>query len=391
MRTFGQSVGKRPDPKNQTDFLDVVEKFSKVGYWHIDLQTEVVFFSDEVCQAHGLPPHYRPSSIRECTEWYHPDDRAFVRDTVWSASENAEPFSFEARLLTVGKQIRWVAVNGEVRLDDAGRPASLIGTLKDISDERAMHVRLGRALRDAKSASRLKDVFLANMNHELRTPLNAIIGFSQVIKMLEQQGKVDQTVGGYATDIEGAGAHLLSLIEDIFSLAQLEVGTDVCTTEPIEVGVLLDDLRSLTKAEARDSGHSVVFDGADMALAQLNADREKIVKILVYLVSNAIKSSPSGSTVRVTARQGRCGRLLLKVIDNGPGIPEDLHDTLFERFERMEPSDSSLEGVGVGLAIARDVVSSMGGEIGVDSVMGEGATFWMAFPLSEHLERSIAV
>lgn len=391
MRTFGQSVGKRPDSDTQSEFLSVVEKFSQVGYWHIDLRTEVVFFSDEVCSAHGMPPGYRPESIDECVGWYHPDDQEVVRDTVISAASRGEPFSYEARLKAVSKKTTWVEVNGEVRRNEDGHPSAIVGTLKDISVERELNFRLYEALREAKTASRLKDMFLANMSHELRTPLNAIIGFSQVIKMMQNQGKVDEQVGGYAGDIEGAGVHLLSLIEDIFSLAHLEAENEACDVQPIEIESLLDDLRSMTGAAARDCNCDIIFDGDAAVSSWLMADKVKITKILIFLVSNALKSSPPGESVRVVARTETCGRVFLKVIDKGPGIPEDLHEKMFERFERMEPSESSVEGVGVGLAIARDIVASMGGEIGVDSVEGEGATFWMAFPAEEKAPRAIAV
>lgn len=373
------------------DFLSVVERFGRTGYWHIDVASETVFLSDEICRAHAMPPGYRPESIRECIEWYHPEDRGLVKDTVYSAARDGEAFSFEARLITASKQTRWVSVSGEVKSDDQDNPLSLVGTLSDISVEREMNVRLGLALHDAKIANRLKDTFLANMSHELRTPLNAIIGFSQVIGMMEDQGKVDEQVGGYAADIANAGSHLLAIIEDIFSLAKMESESEEMKFAPIHVGELFDDVRSLVGAKARDSKRKVVFECAGHASDLFVASKDKMTKVLVNLVSNAIKFSPPNAPIRVVASTGSCRRLMMSVVDKGPGIPEHMHEKIFERFERLEATKHAMEGVGVGLAIARDLVSSMGGEIGVSSVEGEGSTFWLAFERAEKAKRAIAV
>jgi len=391
VRTLGNSEKSLPTSIGELDFLSVVERFGRTGYWHIDVASETVFLSDEICRAHAMPPGYRPESIRECIEWYHPEDRDLVKNAVYAAARDGEAFSFEARLVSASKQVRWVSVSGEVKSDDQGNPTSLIGTLSDISVEREMNVRLGRALHDAKIANRLKDTFLANMSHELRTPLNAIIGFSQVIGMMEDQGKVDEQVGGYAADITNAGSHLLAIIEDIFSLAQMEAEAGEMKFAPIHVGELFDDVRSLVGAKARDSKRKVVFECSGHASEIFVANKDKMTKVLVNLVSNALKFSPASAPIRVIASIGPCRRLMMSVVDKGPGIPEHMHEKIFERFERLEATKHAMEGVGVGLAIARDLVSSMGGEIGVSSVEGEGSTFWLAFERAEKAKRAIAV
>jgi len=375
VRTFGHSY---PDANSASnlDFLQVVERFGRVGYWRIDLGTEKIFFSEEVCRTHGLPPNYRPESLNECTDWYHPEDRAFVADTVRSAAEDGEPFSFEARLETVSKGIRWVSVNGEVRKDSSGKPETIIGTMSDISSDRELNMLLSEALRAAQSARRLKDMFLANMNHELRTPLNAIIGFSQLIKMTEEQRGVCETISEYAGDIETAGSHLLSLIEDIFCLAKMEAESETISLEPSDIAAMLDD---------------VEFDVCEASSVHIVADRGKLSQILVYLVSNAVKVSPPGERIQVTARLDRRGHVFLNVVDKGPGISPEQHERIFDRFDRMDPSERSVEGISVGLTIARDMVTSMGGEIGVESVEGEGATFWLSFPVVDAVEYAEAV
>jgi len=385
VRTFGRSLAKLPKSGFDPDCLDVLERFGGAGYWHIDLKTEDVFYSSEVCKAHGMPAGYIPQSVDECIEWYHPEDQDFVSETVSQASIDGLPFSFEARLVTADKSIRWVSVNGEVRRNHRGKPRTIIGAMSDISKTREMNLRLGEALQEAKSANRLKDSFLANMSHELRTPLNAIIGFSQLIEMMEANGEVDKRVGDYASDISNAGGHLLSIIEDIFRVAQLEAESADIRLEPVAIGSLLDDVRSLTGAAAREQGREVILEGTPCARTSIIADKGKMAKVLVNLVSNALKFSPASTPVKIIAECEGGSEVSIKVIDQGKGIPEALHHRIFERFERLEASKYAIEGIGVGLAIARDLVASMGGEIGVDSVEGEGSTFWLRFPVERQV------
>ena len=287
------------------------------------------------------------------------------------------------------KGVCWVSVDGEVRRDEFGQPEALIGAMQDISEAREQNLKLSEALREAQSANRLKDSFLANMSHELRTPLNAIIGFGQLIEMMGSDGRVDKQAADYASDITSAGGHLLSIIEDIFRVAQLEADAGKINCRPVEIGAVLDDVRALTGAAARDQGREVTLECTFCARTSIVADKDKLVKVLVNLVSNALKFSPASAPVRIIAECVETSRVTIKVIDEGRGIPANLHDKIFERFERLEASKYAIEGIGVGLAIARDLVSSMGGQIGVDSNEGEGSTFWLSFPASRQVKLAL--
>jgi len=378
-----------PSSCSERDFLRIVETYGRTGYWHVNFDPESIFFSKEACIAHGMPPGYRPESVQECIEWYHPDDQAKVVQVFEQAKAGGKKIFYQARLLNAQKEVRWIEVCGEVGFNGAGEAESVVGTLTDVSADREVSTRLSEALLSAQSADRLKDSFLANMSHELRTPLNAIIGFSQVIKMMQEQGKADEKVGEYATDIANAGGHLLSIIEDIFSVAQMEAVVEDCSSNCAEVGALLDDVQALTSVAAREQNRQITFEARHCASACLVSDKEKTTRVLVNLVSNAMKFSPSSAPVRVVAELEKGARVLIRVIDEGPGIPKALHNKIFERFERLEASKYAIEGIGVGLAIARDLVISMGGEIGVDSVEGEGSTFWLNFPVETRSEQKI--
>jgi len=383
LRTFGRPQAKLPKSGFGPDLLDVLERSGRNGYWHLDLKTEDIFFSQEVCRAHGMPNGYIPQTIDECVAWYHPDDQYRVSEIVKQSLRDGHPFCYEARLVAATQEIRWVSVTGEIRRDEHGEAVTVVGALSDITEAREANLQLTEALREAHSANRLKDSFLANMSHELRTPLNAIIGFSQLIEMMEASGRVDEQVADYASDITNAGEHLLSIIEDLFRVAQLEADTSKVNFETVPVGSLLDDVSVLTNAAAKAQGRTVVLEGTPCARTSIVGDKDKLVKVLVNLVSNAIKFSPVSSVVRIIAECERDSHVLIKVTDTGRGIPEALHHKIFERFERLEASKYAVEGIGVGLAIARDLVTSMGGKIGVDSAIGKGSTFWIRFPVQQ--------
>ncbi len=383
MRTFDKSARTEIAAVSGQDLLDIVEKFGCVGYWRINLHSNRIFLSPEVCRIHGMPSGYRPENIDECVAWYHEDDREIVAATVSEATSNGEQFFFEARIVSANKDVRWVAVNGEAQTGDNGKNIAIYGTLVDITAERNMNLRLGQALREAQNARRLKEMFLANMNHELRTPLNAIIGFSQVIKMMQKGDEANETIFEYASNIETAGGHLLSLIEDIFCLAKIEADADTVSMAQVDIETLLDDVRSLTGTHARKNDQQISFDCTIPHTVSLIADQSKLSQLLVYLVSNAIKRSPPSIPVRVHACLGECGRLFLNVTDAGVRISEDQHDKIFERFERMDPSDRSVESITVGLTLAREMVSKMNGEIGISSSENSETTFWISFPVLE--------
>ena len=224
-----------------------------------------------------------------------------------------------------------------------------------------------------------------------RTPLNAIIGFAQVIEMMGQQKGDLPEITDYAGDIHSAGQHLLGIIEDIFSLSRMDAGQNTMTLAPTDVHAILDDTRSLTGTLARQRQKRIDFDEGGCGALAVVADKTKITQVMVNLVTNAVKYSGDADDISVSAELGEGDTVKLKVADAGPGIPLHNQDRIFERFERLDATKRAIEGVGIGLAIAKDLVRAMNGEIGVDSQEGKGATFWITLPLAQSSAHKIAV
>ena len=236
---------------------------------------------------------------------------------------------------------------------------------------------LGQAITELESASRHKSDFLANMSHELRTPLNAIIGFSEVL--LERMfGEINAKQKEYLQDILSSGRHLLSLINDILDISKVEAGRMELQPGPVDLRFILQNAVSLVRERATRQGISVAVD-IDASVGAIEADERRVKQILFNLLSNALKFTPTGGRVTLTAARID-DAVQISVRDTGIGIKSEDQDRIFEEFQQAGPG-KAVEGTGLGLALAKRFVEMHGGRIWVDSVVGTGSTFTFTLPL----------
>jgi signal transduction histidine kinase len=245
------------------------------------------------------------------------------------------------------------------------------------------HARLYRDLvekgHQLEAASRHKSEFLANMSHELRTPLNAIMGFSEVL--LERMfGELNDKQAEFTQDILGSGRHLLSLINDILDLSKVEAGRMELQCAPFNLPLTIESAVGLVRERA--SRHGIALNLAvDDGLGEIVADERKVRQILLNLVSNAVKFTPDGGRVEVTAVPvGEAVEIAVK--DTGIGIAPEDQAAVFEEFRQVGGHHTQKrEGTGLGLALAKRFVELHGGTIGVQSTVGQGSTFTFTLPV----------
>ena len=238
---------------------------------------------------------------------------------------------------------------------------------------------LERAKAEAESASTAKSRFLATMSHELRTPLNAILGFADMIRQ-EMFGKVgNDRYKDYAGDIYKSGAHLLSLINDILDLSQIEAGKRILHDEVLTVADVANDAIDIAASRDRRARESVTLDIAD-GLPQLRADRRAVLQILVNLVTNALKFTPEGKAIALRAYAAN-GRITLLVKDEGVGMaPQDIPRALALFSQVDEGNARRHEGTGLGLPIVKSLMELHGGTLTLTSEKGKGTTATLNFP-----------
>jgi len=257
------------------------------------------------------------------------------------------------------------------------------GELENVNRELDSRIEeLGQANMHLYEANRLKSDFLANMSHELRTPLNSIIGFSEVLQGIES---LDDKQRRYAANICKSGHVLLEMINDILDLAKMEAGK--MDLRPVEFDLvrLINAQTDMVRSLSEDKNIALSVEAED-ALPLVYQDQNKLGQILTNLLSNAIKFTPEGGIITVRVKRHNVDCFILSVADTGVGIAKEDHSVIFEKFRQSkkvldgEGLTREFSGTGLGLSIVKELTKLLGGEVGFESELGHGSTFWATIP-----------
>jgi len=346
------------------------------GVWDVDLVNHHVSVSPRLLQMYGLTESDHAGVVDSLDRITHPDDRAGMardRDAHWR--NEAPAYVNEHRMRHADGHWIWVLSRGMVIARDAqGRPLRMIGTHADISERREAE-QLRRERDQHAAAKAAQSAFLSRVSHELRTPLNAIIGFAQ---LLEHDGLADERHRRWVHTLLSSGQHLLALVNDLLDLSSAQTGQLQFTSVTVPLAPLVADAWHMHATDAQAAG--LRFDnalGADAPAVQ--GDPTRLKQVLSNLLSNAIKYNQPGGRIGVSAR--RVGaQVEISVSDSGHGMDASQIARLFNPFERVGAQHSAVAGTGLGLALSKQLVEAMGGEVQVDSERGRGSSFRLRLP-----------
>ena len=384
---------------------------SSQGVWDWNMRGEQAYYSPRLEQMLDAVGAGRAPTPARWLELLHPDDVLPMRSALSRHLAGEAPFfDVEYRVRGLDAAVTWFAARGSViERSAAGEPLRMIGTVSDVSvrkstelalaaslrqlEERkrqvdTLNVQLARRAVDAETAVRAKDAFLRNVTHEFRTPLNHISGAANLLAL----SPLDEKQLKWLTMILDGSRNLLRRVDTTIDVARLEAGALVIEAVDFSLPAVLDQVIGLVLHRARDKGLKLSLEAPSDIPPVLSGDPTRLTQMLLNYLDNAITFTEEGSIV-VRALRLRSDEqvvtLRFEVTDTGPGIDPELRKTLFAPFMQGDTSMTrTYSGLGVGLAITRQLARLMAGDAGVESAPGKGSTFWITASFSCAVSRT---
>jgi PAS domain S-box-containing protein len=374
--------------KRQKDLLQLILESMGDGVAVADAAGKFVLFNKSAEQLLGVgstnadpqqwPDHFGLFYADQKTP-LPPDEVPLTRAVRGESVDSVEIFVRHA------KRAEGVLICSTARplLDHNGALAGGVVVFHDITLQKLTEDALLLAKEEAERTSKFKDQFLSTMSHELRTPLNAVLGFSDLLAD-PRYGALNDRQQRYVTHIHSGGEHLLKLINDILDLSKIEAGKMELTREDVNVSDSFAEVISSLYPLAAKKSH-VLVQQADSEW-HVRADSMRFKQVLMNLVGNAIKFSPDRGRIELAAKKvGE--QIRIEVRDEGPGIPPEDQQRLFEAFYRLSQPGAAVEGTGLGLAITSKLLEMHGSKLEIDSESGCGSCFYFLLPIVEAVAR----
>jgi len=385
VRRLETEIGNRTlELKASQRNLKRAQSVAQFGNWNWDINKGSLEWSDEIYRIFGYAPQSFPPTYEAFLKAVHPEDRALVEESVEKALTSESPYIVDHRIILPDGTVRVVHEQGEISCDKQGNPVYMLGTVQDITEQKSLEDELITAKHTAERTAEVKAEFLASMSHEIRTPMTGVMGFAELLMDDELPAESRKKVEG----IKKAANALQVLINDILDLSKLDAGKMKIEKVNFHLIPLIEDLvEHFDTSRPTDATVKIRLELSDDFPNSIKSDSTRIRQILTNLIGNALKFTQVGSiTVKGERLALESGEEMVKISvqDTGIGIKQETLPILFDNFTQADMSISrNFEGTGLGLSICKQLVTLMGGEIGVESRFGEGSTFWFSIPYTE--------
>jgi len=342
----------------------VALKSAEMGAWDWNIKTNQVVWNEQHYIMLGIQPQTEPQSGYFLIQFVHREDVEFVSEKLQSAIESSGIFHAEFRIIKADTgEMRWMNGYGRSVASEDGRAARIVGVIYDVTQR--------------KMLEQQKDEFIGIASHELKTPVTSIKAYAEVLQEMFQEANDNRSVE-LMQKLDAQVDRLTELIKALLDTTKISEGQLLLLREKFDINELIrehiDDIKHIS------SRHRIVFEAGEVQ--PVTADRERIGQVLTNLMSNAIKYSPKGGEVRIQSESVDNG-VRVQVMDEGIGIPEDMHDKVFQRFFRVRDAHiNTFPGMGLGLYITAGIIYRHGGTINVENRPEKGTVFSFFVPYS---------
>lgn len=386
LKTQAQELKKR-----EQDFLEIVDG-STEGNYVVDFVKGTTYYSEKWKKRLGMenvPPELLLEKIHETMEPDDADENIRIRYDI-EANKDSEI----NRIMKIrdgdGKAI-WVKVRGKFFYNASGKLVKAFGSFFDITELKEMQIELIRQKKELTEKNRVLTEFFTNISHEFRTPISVLL------MKLEQLQDLIKPEDGNRKDVSGTLAamrrytyRLTKLVNNLLDITKIDAGFETVNYRKDDIAGIVSELVRSVRYYADANGIGLKFD-SDAEHNFIPTDRDKVERILLNLLSNAIKFSKRGGQIEVTMKNEK-DKILIKVKDNGYGIPDDKMAVVFDRFRQANTTFTrSAEGCGIGLSLTKGLVELLGGRIKVESKVGEGSIFHVELPVKKTVSQTNSI
>jgi len=354
--------------------LDFALSAPKIGVWDYNMNTGVSNWDKRMYDLFGLNTETKISPENVWRKAVHSQDISFVEEQFSQVAKSGEDLHFEYRIVLPDQVIKYVETHAQVLKDEQENYFRVVGTHRDITEQRNLQALKQDALDMAEHALLLRSQFLASMSHEIRTPMNGVLG---MLGLLEQS-QLNKQQYHHLQLANSSAQSLLLLINDILDFSKIEAGKLELEILDFDIRSQLGDFAESMAIKAQEKGLELILDVNDIEFAMVKGDPSRLRQILSNLVGNSIKFTDSGEVLIKVLIKELDSKLqfICTISDTGIGIPDNKVSGLFDSFTQVDASTTrKYGGTGLGLAIVKQLCELMSGDISVMSEEGKGSTF----------------